>query len=174
MERGQDLLLQTWLDINQHVAATDEVQARERRVAQEILPGEDDRLPHRLADAIAAVLRDKEAPHPFVRNARVLYHRFGVETSASLVQRLGVEVGRENLQLGCARKLVGKFREHHGQGIGFLARGTTRHPYPHRFIGALRDEPGKDGPFQNLEGLRVAPRVLSCCRGVIARRPPAW
>src|SRR5258708_23596737 len=65
MESGQRLLLQTRLQINQEVAATDQVHARERRVGDEILPGEDDRFAQRLDDAIAAFLLDKKPAQAF-------------------------------------------------------------------------------------------------------------
>ena len=68
MERGERLLLQARLEINQQVAATDEVHARERRVADEVLPGEDDHLAQRLADPVAAFLLDEEPPQAFRRD----------------------------------------------------------------------------------------------------------
>src|SRR5439155_23494670 len=68
MKRRHDLFLQTGFEIDQQVAATDEVDARERRVAQEILSGENDDLPQRLGNPIAAVLLDKESPQPLRRN----------------------------------------------------------------------------------------------------------
>ena len=68
MERGQRLLLQARLEINQQIAATDEVHARERRVGDEILPREDHHLAQRLADAVAAFLLDEEPPQAFRRD----------------------------------------------------------------------------------------------------------
>ncbi len=64
MKSRQDFFLQPGLEINQQVAATDEVHARERRVAQEILPSEDDHLPQGFADAVAALLLDEEPTQP--------------------------------------------------------------------------------------------------------------
>ena len=154
MKRWHDLFLQTGFEIDQQVAATDEVDARERRVAQEILPGENDRLTQRLADAVATVLLDKESPQPFGRN--LLHQRFCVKASTRLVQQGLVEVRRENLKGGRARGAFGVFSECHGQRIGFLAGGTTRHPDANRFSASLLHEGGKDGPFENLEGFRVA------------------
>src|SRR6266849_7464199 len=68
MENGKRLFLQTGLEINQQVAATDEVHARERRVSDEILPGEDDHLPQRLDDPVAAFLLDKKASQALRRD----------------------------------------------------------------------------------------------------------
>src|SRR5213080_3443263 len=89
--------LQAGLKINQQVAATDEVHARERRVAQEILSGEDDGLPQGLTDAVAAVLLDKEPSQAFGRH--VLHQALGVKAGAGFIQQRRVEVGGENLKL---------------------------------------------------------------------------
>src|SRR5947209_18087626 len=77
MKRRHDPPLQTGFEIDQQVAATEQVDARERRVAQEILAGENDRLPQRFADAVTAVLIDKESPQPFGRD--LLHQAFGVK-----------------------------------------------------------------------------------------------
>ena len=65
MKGWQHLHLQAGLQIDQQVAATDQLHARERRVNQEILPREDDHLPQGLADAVAAVLLDEEPAQSF-------------------------------------------------------------------------------------------------------------
>ena len=68
VERGQHLLLQARLEIDQQVAATDEVHARERRIGDEVLPREDHHLAQRLADPVAAFLLDEEPPQPLGRD----------------------------------------------------------------------------------------------------------
>src|SRR5712692_4319369 len=60
VERRQYLPLQVLLDINEEVAATDKVHAREWRVAQKIVPGEDDHLAQEFSDSVAAVRLHKE------------------------------------------------------------------------------------------------------------------
>src|SRR5258708_34974061 len=83
MENGERLLLQTRLKINQQIAATNQVQPREGRVVDKILPGEDDHLPQRLDDAIAAFFLDKKAAQSFRRD--MLREALGVETVAGVV-----------------------------------------------------------------------------------------
>ena len=85
MERGQRLLLQARLEIDQQIAATDEVHARERRVGDEILPREDHHLAQRLVDAVAAFLLDEEPPQAFRRD--ILREALGVEAVAGLLQQ---------------------------------------------------------------------------------------
>ena len=68
MEGGDDSSLQIGLQIDQEVAATDQVHAREGRIAHEIVPREDDLLAQRLDHAIAAFFLDEETPQPFGRD----------------------------------------------------------------------------------------------------------
>ena len=65
MKNGQDLLLHALFDVNQQVAATDEVHARKGGIGDEILSGEDTHLADGLVDSVAAVLLGKEASQPF-------------------------------------------------------------------------------------------------------------
>src|SRR5713226_6156545 len=85
MKSGQRLLLQTRLKINQQVAATDKVHARERRVGDEILSGEDDHFSQWLDDAIAAFFLDKKTPQSFRRE--ILCEALGIETMAGFVEQ---------------------------------------------------------------------------------------
>src|SRR3989442_11656567 len=104
MESGERLLLQTRLKINQQVAATDEVHARERRVADEILPGEDDHLAQRLDDPVAAFLLDKKASQALRRD--ILHEALGVKTVPGFVQQRVVEVRAEHLEPADAGSFV--------------------------------------------------------------------
>ena len=67
MENGERLFLPTRLEIDQEIAAADEVYVREGRVADEILPREDDHLAQRLVDPVAAFLLDKKPPQSLRR-----------------------------------------------------------------------------------------------------------
>src|SRR5512133_685180 len=62
MKGGDRLLLQSRLEVDQDVSATDEVHAREGRIVDEILPGEDHHFPQRLADPVPALLLHEKAP----------------------------------------------------------------------------------------------------------------
>ena len=50
MENADDALLNFGFEIDQHVAATDQVDPGERRVAKDVLDAEDDRFAQFLAD----------------------------------------------------------------------------------------------------------------------------
>ena len=157
MERGQRFLLQARLEINQQVAATDQVHPRERRVADEILPGEHDHLAQRLADPVAAVLLDKEPPQAFRRD--ILRQALGVQPVAGLVQQRVVEVGGEYLELAQAGRFLRGFHERHGDGIRLLAGGTAEHPDADRLVAALLEELGKNHVLEHVERFRVAEKT---------------
>ena len=157
MERGERLLLQARLEINQQVAATDEIHARKRRVADEVLPGEDDHLAQRLHDPVAAFLLDKKAPQAFRRD--VLHEALGVKTVAGLVQERVIEVGGEHLELAQAGRVLRRFHERHGNGIRLLAGGTAEHPSAERFVAAPLEKLGKDRALENVERFRVAEKT---------------
>ena len=61
MECGHRFLLQAWLKVDEQIAATDEIHAGEGRIADEILPREDDHIAKRLDHTVARFLLDEEA-----------------------------------------------------------------------------------------------------------------
>ena len=84
VERGQHLALRVLFEINQQVAATDQVHPREGRIAEQILPGEDDHLAQELGGAVPAVLLRKEPAQPFRRE--VADEAFGIKTGAGFIE----------------------------------------------------------------------------------------
>src|SRR5688572_32533372 len=71
-------LLRVRLEVDQKVAARDQIELGERRVAQQIVRGEDDALPQRLRDLVAVRLRSEE-------------HTSELQSQSNLVCRLLLE-----------------------------------------------------------------------------------
>ncbi len=157
MKRGQRLFLEARLEIDEQVAAADQVHAREWRVADEVLPREYDHFAQRLVDAIAALLLDEESPQPLRRD--ILREGLRIQPVARLVQERIVQVGGEHLELAHPGSFVHRFHERHGYRIRFLARGAAERPDAQRFVAALRKQLGKHLPLEYLEGLRVAEKT---------------
>src|SRR5687767_4833714 len=107
MEHWQDLSLQVRCEINQQVAATNQVHLREGWIHEDILFGEDDHLTQKLGDAITALLLDKEPAQPFRR--KLVQEGFGIETGAALVEGCLADVGGEKLQRSCWSAVLGEF-----------------------------------------------------------------
>ncbi len=158
MEGRQNLLLRPRLEVNQQVPATDQVHARERRVAQDILPREHAQLPEALAHPVAAVLFHKETPQPFRRD--LVHQALEVKPVAGFHQQRLVEVGGEDLQpRGAARNLSAILFKRHRQRIRFLARRAARHPNAHRLLAPRRNELRENDSFQRFERFRVAEKA---------------
>ena len=64
MEMGDDPPLERGIQVDQHIAATDQVHTREGRVDGQIVPGENAKIPDRGTDAVAPVDFAKESPEP--------------------------------------------------------------------------------------------------------------
>ncbi len=65
VEDGKDLLLKGRLEVDQQIAAADQVETREGRVGDHVLPGEHHHVAQRLDHAVAAALFHEEAAQPF-------------------------------------------------------------------------------------------------------------
>ena len=61
MEGGHDAFLEFGFEIDQHVAATDQIDAGEGGIGEEILAGEDDLLAEGFDDAVAALFFHEES-----------------------------------------------------------------------------------------------------------------
>ena len=77
-------LLHLLIQVDQKIAATDQVSARERRIGDHILAREHAHFANRLADAIAAVFFDKESMQSFRRD--VLRQTLRIKTGARLFE----------------------------------------------------------------------------------------
>ena len=65
MEQRDDRLLHVRLEVDQHVAARDQVEPREGRVAEKVLGGEDHRVAQVLGDLVVVSLLDEEPAQAF-------------------------------------------------------------------------------------------------------------
>ena len=67
VENGQDVVLQLGVEIDQQIAARDQVHARERRIAHHAVRGEDAQVAHFLGEHVALRIRAEEALQPLRR-----------------------------------------------------------------------------------------------------------
>lgn len=154
VERGQRLLLQARLEIDEQVAATDEVHLRERRVGDEILPCKNHHLAQRLRYAVTALLFDEEAPQALWRD--VLDETLGVEALAGPVEERLVEVSGKDLKRAHAGRLFRRFQESHGDRIRLLPGGASDYPAAQRIVATLLEELEQHVALEDVERLGVA------------------
>lgn len=150
-------MLQGGFEVNQEIAATNKIDAREGGIGDEVLAGEDDHLAEGFGDAVAAFLLDKKAAEAFGRD--ILGERLGVKRVPGFVQEGVIEVGGKDLEFASAGSVLRGFREGHGDGVGFLAGGTAEDPDADRFVTALLQELGEDVALEEVEGFRVAEKA---------------
>src|SRR5207245_10635053 len=115
VQRWQNLPLQVLFEINKEVAADYQVHAREGKITQKVLSGEDDHLAEELGDAITAILLDKEPAQPFRRE--VVHEVFCIRAGAGFIEHRLVDVGGKKLKLTRVARLLGEFHEGHGNRI---------------------------------------------------------
>ena len=68
MERSEDPALSDIIEIDQEIAAADQVQSRERRIARDVLTREETQIANVLRNPVLAVLPDEKALEAFGRH----------------------------------------------------------------------------------------------------------
>ena len=94
-EEVQDLALQIGVEVDEQVAAQDQIDARERHAAVQILLAEDHHLPDRLGHARAALGVLEEAAAELVR--KITHGVVGIEAPPRERDRRLVDIGGEHL-----------------------------------------------------------------------------
>jgi hypothetical protein len=147
---GHQLLLQRQAQIDQDVAADDQIQLRKRRVARQVLTGKDAHIAHRFVDPVSPFGLDKEPPQPLGRN--IFRNTRWIDAAAGMLDGGVAHVGRENLYRSSDAPLVQALQETDGHRIGFFARRTARNPDAHRlFLSAGLQDLGKHLAAEDLE-----------------------
>ncbi len=98
VEDADHIPLRLALQVDQQVAAGDEVQVRERRILQQIVRREGDDIAYRFADAVGRVLLGEEPLEPFGGDLGA--DRLGIHSLARPLQSALVQIAREDLELG--------------------------------------------------------------------------
>src|SRR5258707_445660 len=119
VEGRDDPLLKRGGEVDEDVAAGDQVQLREGRVTGQVVPHENAQLAHDLVDAVAAVRLD-EVPPPALL-AQLAYDAVGVEALARSADPPLADVGAENLERARQGRLVHELEERDRERIQLLA-----------------------------------------------------
>ena len=156
MEDGQQALLQLGTQVDEQVAAAEQVELGERGVAVEVVDGEDHHVAQLFADAVASAFLDEEPREP--RHAHVLGDGGGVKAEAARLDGRGVDVGSEELHPQVARggHLIEGFKQQHRHRVGFFAGGAAGGPHPHHRVGRFAGQQRRQVPGQGGEGFRIA------------------
>ena len=155
VEGGQQALLVRGFQVDEDVAAGDEVEPREWGIADEVVLGEDAQVAHRLVDLVVAVQLDEEPGQPL--GGDVGDDVLQVHAGAGLLDRLARQVGAEDEDGGRGPGSADRLQQADGDRVGLLARRAAGDPDPHRRIGRpVLEDPGGELVRERVEGRRVA------------------
>lgn len=154
-EGGEQLLLQVHVHVDQHIAAGDHIQARERRIANQTLRCEHRHATHVLADSVTAILRGE------VTRQASGGHGFGdgvrVAAAAGALDGLRVQIGAEDLYPESPIVLLHEFEQGDGQAVHLLAARASGNPDAQHAVLRQTGEIGRQpAPDQGVERLGVA------------------
>ena len=152
---GQDAALGLGVEVDQGVAAHEEVHAGDRRVVGQVVAAEDDRA-SQVATERVAVPRPLEVPPP-----EIIGDRFELLDIVGRLPALGegvvVHVGRVDLDPLAERLGPEALGPHHGQRERLLSGGAAAAPDPDGLAVALGGEDRRDDlSAERLPGLGIA------------------
>jgi len=150
VKQRDQLLLGFCTQVDQQVAATQDIELREGRVHDEILRGKDHQLTNLFAHLVAAFGLREEPPKSWLGD--IGGDILQVNALARSVDRIRVQVGGEDLHSELPLGVDGlrRLQKHDGQRIGLLSGGTTRHPSSKRLSGRAVGEQGWQGSIPQI------------------------
>ena len=172
MEGVQDLGLHLAIQIDQQVAAADEIQAGKRRIAEQVVLGEQHLLAQLLFHPVLVLLLEQVLAQ--ARGGDVGDDGARIDAMPGHRQGMLVEIGGEHLQPGAGLAQLGLFGQQHGQRIGFLATGTGGAPDAQFLVvfvdRQVLEQLRNDIALQGLEGLAIAKEVGHADEHVLEQR----
>src|SRR5437764_2192370 len=112
--------------INQHVAATDQVQPGKWRVGCDVLPRERADVAHVVMNLISAVPLYEKSFQSCGRD--VLFDRTRINSQARMFDHRLAQIGAENLDAHFGRSAAKRFQNANGKRINFFAACAAWHP----------------------------------------------
>ncbi len=172
VENLVDIFLQRALQVDEQVAAGDQVHTGKRGIAQHAVAGEEHHIAQFAPDAVVVPLFREKALEPLLRHIRL--NGGGVNPLARPCERPVVQVGGKHLKV----KLVqghfmarGLLHQQHRHRIGFLAGRAADGPDAHAIALAAPLEEGGDRLLgQRLPGAAIAEKVGNADEQVVEER----
>jgi hypothetical protein len=155
MEVADDPVLRPGVEVHQSVAADEQVDPRDRRIVDDVVPSEDHAASQVLADGVPRVV---PLEVPVAELLRDVGERLGrIHRVTTLRQRLLVDVGCIDLHPLPELLLAQRLQKQHADRVRLLAGGATGRPDPD--VGVLRsrlDDPRQDLFREVIPGRRIA------------------
>src|SRR5438552_12210279 len=119
-------LVQFRAQVNQHVAATDQVEPCKWRIGRDILTGKRAGVAHVAMDLVSAVALHKKTFQSRKRN--IFFDSAGINSQPRMFDHRFAQIGAENLDAYFGRTSAERFQNAYRERINFFAGGATRHP----------------------------------------------
>ncbi len=158
VERLDEPFLHRPIQVDQEVAAGNQIEVRERWIADDVVRGEQHELAQLTPDPVATRLPQEEALQALLGEIGDV--RVRIEGLSRGGNRLLVEIGGEHLDLRLLDRTLSLLGEQHGNRIGLLAGGARRHPDANLIVAALvLDDLRQHLRRQRVERQRVAEEI---------------
>ena len=143
------------VQVDEQIAATDEIEARERRVPRHVLPREDAQVTDLFSDPVAVAESLEKTLQALVRN--VSRDVAVVHAGPRPLERRLADIGSKDLHLRGRKAIAHELQELDHDRVHLFAGGTSRHPDPDRLPRAPAVAQGREHVLpQRLGGVRIA------------------
>ena len=155
LEARRDAALEVAVEVDEDVAAEEQVDVRQRRILRNVVASEDAPLPEVAPQAVHLPLADEVLVEELA--GHVLQRLEAVEGGARRHQGVLVDVGAVDLDVVLALRAGERLRNEHRERVGLLARRAARAPEAQAAgRGGLPDEVGQDALADDAPGVGVA------------------
>jgi hypothetical protein len=169
VERLDDALLNRSVEVDQQVAARDQIQVRERRILDHVVMRKQQPLAELAPHVILGADSLEKPLQTFLRHIRDF--GFGIKSLARDGDRFFVEVRREHLNARLFSRLRQVFGQHHGNRVRFFSGRAARHPHAHLIRATLALEQARDDAIlERLPGRGIAEEVRHADQELLHQR----
>ena len=169
MEKRQNFVLRFRLQIDEEIAAANEIYVGEWRVRQNIVNREDHTVAQFVGNTVMMIFPSEESRQSVRRHIRL--DRIGIEPVARESHGVAVDVRSKNLKPRRPFQLLEGLQEQHGYGIGLFTRAAARTPHANRApVFLLIDEIGNDFFGQEIESRFTAEKLRDANQQILAKQ----
>lgn len=166
MENGEHGLLQHRLEIDEHIAAADEIELSEGGIGKHVVRRKDDHLADLFGDVVLVVFLDEVLGKPLGRD--VFGNALRENAFARFFDGLCVDVGCKDLYFALAAELFLEFLKKDRDRIGFFARRAPCRPDAHRFVClAVAQNARQSGLLEFFKVLAVAEKARHADQNIL-------
>jgi len=132
MEDRKDAAMDATVEVDQNVAAANQIEAGEGRVSGDIVAGKDAVLAKLFSDLVLAIGLGEKSGEAVRRE--VVFNSLRIDTLAGALEREFADVSAEQLDGAPQVVLMEEFMDPDGVGVDLFPGSATRYPDPDRLI----------------------------------------